>query len=78
MVKNLSFHPFAFYYKACPRKKLVSFPDDLLFVNGSVILQWRRFSIPGGKLSNQRKMIPVAYHLIERRFFPSLKNADDF
>ena len=69
-MKILSFHAFAFYYAACPRKKLVSFLEYLLFLNRSVVLQWRRFSIPGGKFSDQRKMILLSYNLIRVGFFP--------
>ena len=45
---------------------------------GSVVLQWRRFSILGGKFSDKSKILPLSYNFIRMTLFISLKNADDF
>ena len=45
---------------------------------GSVVLQWRRFSILGGKFSDESKILPLSYNFIRMTLFISLKNADDF
>ena len=45
---------------------------------GSIVLEWRRFSILGGKFSDESKIIPLSYNFIRMTLFTSLKNADDF
>ena len=47
-------------------------------LTGRVVLQWRRFSILGGKFSDESKILPLSYDFIRMTLFISLKNADDF
>ena len=69
---------FTFYNVACLRKKLVSYPDDLLFVEricysmALILHAWK-----SGKFGDERKAIPISYNSIRMVLFVSLKDADE-